>query len=224
MKMAIRTRIKVCGITGIEDARLAVAAGADGLGFIFVDQSPRRVEPEMVREITGELPPLVNAVGVFRDEPLEVVEEIINYCRLTLVQLHGSESPDYCRNISCKVMKAFAIHDETGSDELADYKDVVSGFLLDTYHKDLAGGTGMVFDWNLIERLQPPGPVILAGGLNPENVGEAIRQVKPFAVDVNSGVEYQPGRKDADKLKIFVDEVRKADELARKAGITPFLA
>ena len=220
--MALRTRIKVCGITGQEDARAAVAAGADGLGFIFVEQSPRLVDPDMVRAITGDLPPFVDTVGVFRDEAIEVVEEIVNYCRLTLVQLHGSESPEYCKSISCPVIKSFAIHSDTESHELAAYSDAVRGFLLDTYHKDLAGGTGMVFDWKLVEQIKPPGPVILAGGLNPENVAEAIRMVKPFAVDVNSGVEYQPGRKDTDKLKSFADEVRKADELASKAG-TPFL-
>lgn len=220
--MALRTRIKVCGITGQEDARAAVAAGADGLGFIFVEQSPRLVDPDMVRAITGNLPPFVDTVGVFRDEAIEMVEEIVNYCRLTLVQLHGSESPEYCKSISCPVIKSFAIHSGTESHELAAYSDVVRGFLLDTYHKDLAGGTGMVFDWKLVEQIKPPGPVILAGGLNPENVAEAIRMVKPFAVDVNSGVEYQPGRKDTDKLKSFADEVRKADELASKAG-TPFL-
>lgn len=220
--MALRTRIKVCGITGQEDARAAVAAGADGLGFIFVEQSPRLVDPDMVRAITGNLPPFIDTVGVFRDEAIEMVEEIVNYCRLTLVQLHGSESPEYCKSISCPVIKSFAIHSGTESHELAAYSDVVRGFLLDTYHKDLAGGTGMVFDWKLVEQIKPPGPVILAGGLNPENVAEAIRMVKPFAVDVNSGVEYQPGRKDTDKLKSFADEVRKADELASKAG-TPFL-
>ena len=220
--MALRTRIKVCGITALEDARAAAAAGADGLGFIFVDQSPRKVDHDMVREISRVLPPLVDIVGVFRDESIEVIEEIVNYCRLTVVQLHGSESPDYCRNIPCRVIKAFAIHADSQKEELDQYAGLVSGFLLDTYHKDMAGGTGMVFDWKLVGRILPPGPVILAGGLNPENVGEAIRQVKPFAVDVNSGVEYQPGRKDAAKLRAFADEVRRADELARKAG-TPFL-
>ena len=218
--MALRTRIKVCGITGQEDARAAVAAGADGLGFIFVEQSPRMVDPDMVRAITGELPPFVDSIGVFRDEAMEVVEEIIHYCRLSLVQLHGAESPEYCRTVSCPAIKSFAIHPGSQSEELAVYSEVVSGFLLDTYHKEMAGGTGMVFDWKLVEQIQPPGPVILAGGLNPENVGEAIRQVKPFAVDVNSGVEYQPGRKDTDKLKSFADEVRKADELASRAGTT----
>ena len=199
--MAFRTRIKICGITCQEDARAAVAAGADGVGFIFVEQSPRLIEPDMVRAITGELPPFVDRVGVFRDEEIEVVQEIIEYCRLSLVQLHGSESPEYCRKISCKVIKAFSIRPESGSEELAAYADVASGFLLDTYHKHMAGGTGISFDWTLVEQVKPPGPVILAGGLTPENVGEAIRQVKPFAVDVSSGVEYQPGRKDVDKLK-----------------------
>jgi phosphoribosylanthranilate isomerase len=124
--------------------------------------------------------------------------------------------------MSCRVIKAFCLRPESGHEELAAYADVVSGFLLDTYHKDQAGGTGMVFDWKLVGHVKPPGPVILAGGLNPENVGAAIRQVKPFGVDVNSGVEYQPGRKDTDKLKNFVHAVRKADEQASKAG-TPFL-
>jgi phosphoribosylanthranilate isomerase len=220
--MALRTRIKVCGITSLEDGRAAVAAGADGLGFIFVEESPRLVEPDMVRAITDTLPPFVDSIGVFRDAEIEVVEELISYCRLTLVQLHGSESPDYCKRLSCPVIKSFAVHDRSDSEELAAYAEVVNGYLLDTYHKDLAGGTGMVFDWKLIEQIKPPGPVILAGGLNPENVGEAIKQVKPFAVDVNSGVEYQPGRKDTDKLKSFADEVRKADDHASKAG-TPFL-
>ncbi len=220
--MALRTRIKVCGITCQEDARAAVAAGADGLGFIFAAQSPRLVEPDMVRAITDELPPFVDRVGVFRDEEIEVVEEIVHYCQLTLVQLHGSESPEYCSKISCKFIKSFSIRPETDSRELALYSDVASGYLLDTYHKHMAGGTGIVFDWKLVEQVKPPGPLFLAGGLTPENVGEAIRQVKPFAVDVNSGVEYQPGRKDAAKLKSFAHEVRKADEQASKAG-TPFL-
>jgi phosphoribosylanthranilate isomerase len=220
--MAYRTRIKVCGITCQEDARIAVAAGADALGFIFVEQSPRLVEPDRVRAMTSELPPFINRVGVFQDEEIELVEEIISYCRLSQVQLHGSESPEYCRKISAQVIKSFCLRQDTDHEELAAYADAVSGFLLDTYHQDMAGGTGRVFDWTLVGQVKPPAPVILAGGLNPENVREAIRQVKPFAVDVNSGVEYQPGRKDTDRLKNFVQEVRKADEQAGKAG-TPFL-
>jgi phosphoribosylanthranilate isomerase len=221
--MKYRTRIKVCGITEPEDARAAVAAGADGLGFIFVPQSPRNIEPERVREIVGELPPLVDAVGVFVDQELEVVEEIIHYCGLSVVQLHGAEPPEYCDTISCRVVKSFAVHTATQSDELAPYAESVNGFLLDTFHAGMAGGTGTTFDWGLIEQVKPPGPFILAGGLTPDNVGEAIKQVKPFAVDVNSGVEYQPGRKDTDKLQKFVQEVRKADELAYQTG-THFFA
>jgi phosphoribosylanthranilate isomerase len=220
--MVFRTRIKVCGITCQEDSRAAVASGADALGFIFVEQSPRLVEPDRVRSITVALPPFVDRVGVFLDEEIDVVKEIVHYCHLTVVQLHGAESPEYCRKIPCQVVKSFSIRTGSDNEELAPYADAVSGFLLDTYHKDMAGGTGRTFDWKLVEQVRPPGPVILAGGLTPENVGEAIRQVKPFAVDVNSGVEYQAGRKDLDKLKSFVREVRKADELASKAG-TPFL-
>ena len=221
--MAIRTRIKVCGITEPEDARIAVAAGADGLGFIFVPQSPRHIDPDMVRKITRELPPLVDAVGVFVDEEMEVVEEIMQYCCLSFIQLHGSETPDYCEKISCRVMKSFSIGQATKSEDFVPYAEAVSGFLLDTFHKDMAGGTGQTFDWQLLEHIKPPGPIVLAGGLTPDNVGDAIRQVKPFAVDVNSGVEYQPGRKDPDKLRSFVQAVRKADEHAYRSG-TPFLA
>jgi len=220
--MALRTRIKVCGITSQDDARSAVAAGADALGFIFVNRSPRVITPEMVRAITAQLPPFVSSVGVFLDEKIEVVEEIVSYCRLTQVQLHGAETPEYCGGLTCRVIKSFPMYSGSNRSEIAAYAEVASGFLLDTYHKDLAGGTGKVFDWKLVEQVKPPGPVILAGGLTPENVGEAILQVKPFAVDVNSGVEYQPGRKDPDKLKSFAHEVRKADELASRAG-TPFL-
>ena len=220
--MPLRTRIKVCGITTQEDARSAVAAGADALGFIFVEQSPRVIIPDTVRAITAQLPPFVSSVGVFRDQDRELVEEIVRYCRLTLVQLHGAETPDYCRSFSCGVIKSFAMRADSKSDELAAYAEVASGFLLDTYHKEMAGGTGMVFDWKLVSQVKPPAPVILAGGLSPQNVAEAIRQVRPYAVDVNSGVEYQPGRKDSDKLKCFAQEVRKADELASNAG-TPFL-
>ena len=176
--MAYRTRIKVCGITCQEDARIAVAAGADALGFIFVEQSPRLVEPDRVRAMTSELPPFINRVGVFQDEEIELVEEIISYCRLSQVQLHGSESPEYCRKISAQVIKSFCLRQDTDHEELAAYADAVSGFLLDTYHQDMAGGTGRVFDWTLVGQVKPPAPVILAGGLNPENVRDKSKYGK----------------------------------------------
>ncbi len=208
--MSGRTRIKVCGITRQKDAERAIALGADSLGFIFA-QSPRQVDPDRVREITGMMPLMVDAVGVFVNEELHVVKEIIQYCGLTMVQLHGDESPAFCRDVNCRVMKSFRVGPHTTAEDLAPYGGQVQGFLLDTYHRETAGGTGEVFDWELVERIAPPGPVILAGGLGPDNVGEAIRKVRPFAVDVNSGVESAPGRKDYEKLKAFFAAVRDVD-------------
>ncbi|MCF6291546.1 MAG: phosphoribosylanthranilate isomerase [Desulfobacterales bacterium] len=208
--VVIRTRIKVCGITDPADAAAAVAAGVDSLGFIFAD-SPRRVEPDLARDIIRYLPPMVDAVGVFVDKDLREVEEIIQYCRLTMVQLHGAESPGYCRGLSIRVVKSFRIGPHSTAADLAPYEGAVAGFLLDTYRQGVAGGTGAVFDWDLVEKVAPPGPVILAGGLDPDNVAEAVHRVRPFAVDVNSGVEYAPGRKDHDLLNRFVALVRNTD-------------
>lgn len=209
--MVFRTRIKACGITSMADAEAAVAAGVDALGFIFVPGSPRNIDPEKAREIIGRLFPLVDAVGVFMDENAQVVEEIARFCDLTYVQLHGSESPTFCKGIPCRVLKSFSIGGESTESDLAPYRDVVKGVLLDTYHQGMSGGTGKTFDWRLVEKLNPPGPVILAGGLGPENVAEAIRLVRPYGVDVNSGIEREPGVKDGSKLLQFVEEVRKAD-------------
>lgn len=213
-----RTRIKVCGITRLEDAEAAVAAGVDCLGFIFAKQSPRLIEPEAAREIVRGLPPFVDAAGVFMDEETELIEEIIQYCGLTLVQLHGSESPAYCDEVPGRVIKSFRMGSFSENSQLAPYAGHVQGFLLDTYHQSMAGGTGEPFDWQLVEKVAPPGPVILAGGLNPENARQAIIQVRPFAVDVNSGIESAPGCKDLDRLKKFIKEVGRADLEITGAG------
>ena len=207
----MRTRIKVCGITRPEDALAAVEAGVDGLGFIFVEKSPRNIDPEQAREIIRLLPPFVDAVGVFVDAEATVVEEIAHYCRLTLVQLHGNESPGYCRNLPLSAVKAFRVGADFDGTAFVPYESCVSGFLLDTYHKDMAGGTGETFDWALVQQLEPARPVILAGGLNPENAAAAIEQVRPYAVDVNSGVESAPGRKDMVRLEQFIRQVRETD-------------
>ncbi len=214
--MTARTRIKVCGITNNSDAAVAVTAGVDALGFIFVASSPRNIEPGKARDIVAALPPFVDAVGVFMDAPVEVVEEISQYCGLTVVQLHGAESPEYCESLSGRVLKTFRVMPDslnaTGvNGPYGEYFGVVEGFLLDTYHEKLGGGTGKTFDWKIVEKVRPPGPVILAGGLNPDNVGEAIQVVRPFAVDVSSGVELEPGIKDVSKIERLVDEVRRAD-------------
>ena len=209
--MVKRTRIKVCGITDREDLVHAVAAGVDGLGFIFAEKSPRRVEPEKARELIKSVPPFVDAIGVFVNEDPDVVTDIIKYCGLTMVQLHGQENIDYCQLMPVRVLKAFAVNGDTDGSEMAVYSGVAAGYLLDTYHKSMAGGTGQTFDWSLIDGLRIPGPVLLAGGLGPDNVGEAISAVRPFAVDVNSGVETSPGCKDHDKISELVEAVRRAD-------------
>lgn len=211
-----RTRIKMCGITNIEDAEEGIRAGVDALGFIFVEDSPRYIEPEKAKEIVEQLSPFVDLVGVFVDRENVEVQEIIDYCGLSYAQLHGSESPEYCSQIAyaaspCKVIKAFRVGPNTTAAEFHPYQNEVQGFLLDTYVADQAGGTGRTFDWEIVRSLELQRPVILAGGLTPENVGEAILKVQPFAIDVNSGVELRPGLKDYDKLGALLEEVRKAD-------------
>jgi phosphoribosylanthranilate isomerase len=195
----------------MEDAAIAVEAGADGLGFIFVEQSPRHIDPERARDIIGQLPPFITVFGVFVDQEITVVEEIAQYCRLNLLQLHGEESPADCGRLARPVVKAFRIGPECGPSVLAPYEGVVCAFLLDTYQRGLAGGTGQTFDWNIVRGLQSRHPIILAGGLTPDNVAAAIGVAHPYAVDVNSGVESQPGIKDAALLRSFMRQVKDTD-------------
>jgi len=215
--MTARTRIKVCGMKDGAEANGLVAMGIDALGFIFVAASPRNIEPDKAREIIASLPPFVDAVGVFVDQELDVVNDIVRYCGLSMVQLHGNESPQYCEAVKCRVVKTFSLRPDTEPSETNPFYDpylgIVSGFLVDTYHEKLAGGTGQVFDWEQLKKSRPAGPLILAGGLGPDNIGEAIRQVRPFAVDVNSGVEIAPGVKDIAKAEWLVATVREADRL-----------
>jgi phosphoribosylanthranilate isomerase len=216
--MHSRTRIKVCGITNIDDAREAIKAGADALGFIFVESSPRYISPEKTKEIVAQLPPFVQYVGVFVNEDPVEVEEIIEYCGLSCVQLHGSEDAEYCRELShaatpCVVIKAFRIDARAIAADFQPYAESVKGFLLDTYAEGQEGGTGKTFDWAIIKSLNLKLPIILAGGLNPENAAEAVRAVRPFAIDINSGIEEQPGKKDYAKLHSLVTSVILADSL-----------
>ena len=172
-------KIKICGITNLEDALLAAELGADALGFIFYPKSPRKVAPETAREIIAQLPPFVASVGVFVDEAAAVVQELAAKVRLDWVQLHGQESPEYCRNLGRRVIKGFRIQDENSLRELAPYRDAVQAFLLDTYKKGQVGGTGEVFDWHLAREAKKFGRIILAGGLTPENVSQAIAIAGP---------------------------------------------
>lgn len=213
--MQNRTRVKVCGITNVEDALGALERGVDALGFIFAESSPRYISPEDAREITLHLPPLVNCVGVFVDKDPVEIEEIIEYCYLNAVQLHGGEDPEYCRKLAhsvspCRLIKAFRVGRETQASDFEPYEDAVSAYLLDTYVKGQEGGTGQTFDWQIIERLKLVRPLILAGGLEPENVVEAISAVRPFAIDVNSGVEEEPGKKDMLKLETLLAYIQRS--------------
>ncbi len=198
-------KIKICGITNLDDALLAAELGADALGFIFYAKSPRKVEPETARSIIAQLPPFVAAVGVFVDEDAAAVQEVAAQVRLDWVQLHGQESPEYCRNLGRKVIKAFRIQDEDSLRRLADYRGAAQALLLDTYKKGQVGGTGEIFDWHLARKAKQYGPIILAGGLTADNVAQAIATALPAAVDAASGTEAAPGKKDPAKLRAFFE-------------------
>ncbi|MEN8188986.1 MAG: phosphoribosylanthranilate isomerase [Thermodesulfobacteriota bacterium] len=214
--MATRTRVKLCGITSTRDALEGVRVGVDALGFIFVEKSPRCISPDKAREIISLLPPFVDCVGVFVDRNLKEVEEIVEYCGLSYAQLHGSEEPKFCERLArfsapCQVVKAFRVGPHSTADDFTPYNDVAKGFLLDTYSSGIAGGTGKTFDWQLVKKLGLQRPLILAGGLDESNVAEAIETLHPFGVDINSGVESGPGKKDHGKLNRLMEKVRSAD-------------
>ena len=205
------TRVKICGVTEIEDARDAALLGADAIGLNFSEGSPRRVTPERAMRIIESLPPFVSAVGVFVNyEDPQALEDFAVSIRLDAVQLHGTESSDYCSMIGrVRVIKAFSVNDDFKIDSLGNYP--VSALLLDAYSKRTWGGTGYTFQWSRAAGANAFGRIVLAGGLGPENVGEAIGELHPFAVDVASGVERTMGRKDYELMRRFVEAVHKAD-------------
>jgi phosphoribosylanthranilate isomerase len=196
-------KIKICGITNLEDALLATDLGANALGFIFYPKSPRYVAPDAAREIIAQLPPFVVSVGVFVDEEAAVVQELAAQVGLDWIQVHGQESPDYCRNLGRRVIKGFRIKDESSLKDLEPFQGAVQAFLLDAYKKGQVGGTGETFDWRLAREATRYGQIILAGGLNPDNVAQAIQVAQPQAVDTASGTEASPGKKDPEKLRTF---------------------
>lgn len=217
--------VKICGLTSAEDARGAVAAGANAIGFVFAESS-RRVTVEQAREMSRGLSPFVVKVGVFVNAPLEVIRHTARTVPLQVIQLHGQEDNSFIervRELGYPVVKAVAVRDESVVDELVSIR--ADGLLLDTYDPNLAGGTGATFDWRLAvmakARLREAGrdvPVTLAGGLNPANVGRAVMFVGPDAVDVSSGVELAPGKKSREKMIQFVEKARQRhgdDETAR---------
>lgn len=196
------TRIKVCGITSVEDARAAVAAGAEALGLVFYRKSPRFVTVEQAREIVHSVPPFITLVGLFVDASDHEIETVLQAVPLTLLQFHGREKDSDCRRWGLRYIKALRVRPEESVEEMAGKYPGACALLLDTYRKGIPGGTGETFDWQLV----PPDlsrPVILAGGLHPDNVADAIQQVAPYAVDVSSGVERAPGIKDHEKIEAF---------------------
>ncbi|MCL6414542.1 phosphoribosylanthranilate isomerase [Aestuariirhabdus sp. Z084] len=199
------TRVKVCGITRLEDAVAAIKAGVNALGFVFYPPSPRYISPIDAAAVIQKLPPFVTTVGLFVDTPELEVQAVIDQTRLDLLQFHGNESASYCNSFSRPFIKALRVrsHDQIAA-EMTLYPDAL-GLLLDTYKKGVPGGTGEVFNWDLV----PPSlqPIILAGGLDAANVGQAIASVRPYAVDVSGGVEAAPGIKDHQKILAFTREV-----------------
>ena len=195
-------RVKICGITNNEDAQAAVEYGADALGFVFA-KSPRQITKEQARDIIEKLPPFVSPVGVFVDEKADMIKEICDFCGIQTVQLHGNEQPSYLKELEgYTLIKAFRVKEEDDLKYLANYKP--HAFLLDSYVKGVMGGTGVSFKWEIARQAHKYGIIILSGGLTPENVKEAIQMVKPYAVDVSSGVEASPGKKDKILMKRFI--------------------
>jgi phosphoribosylanthranilate isomerase len=206
----LRTRVKICGITRTEDARAAADLGADAIGLVFFAPSPRNLDLERARVIIESVPPFITTVGLFVNPERQLVESVLRRCPLGALQFHGEESPDFCAGFGLPYIKAARVRPDADLVQYLTSFGAAQGWLLDAYNDKLYGGTGESFDWKLI----PGGlarPVILSGGLSPGNVTAAIRQCRPWAVDVSSGVEATKGIKDAAKIAAFIAGVKNAD-------------
>lgn len=201
----MKVKVKICGITNLEDALAAADYGADALGFVFYKGSPRYISPEAAREIIRQLPPLITTVGVFVDETPERIEETLRHVPIDVAQLHGHEPPELCI-LSRRVIKAIRVKELSDLEPLKKYR--VSAYLLDTYTPESLGGTGQIFNWDIAVAAKEFGKVILAGGLNPENIERAIRWVRPYGVDVSSGVEEEKGKKDLKRMRLFIERAK----------------
>jgi len=209
----MRTRIKICGITSPDDALVASSAGADAIGLVFYPKSPRAVTIEQAQAICAVLPPFVSVVALFVDAEHFAVEDVIRELPVDLLQFHGSEDGADCAAFTTPYIKAIRMKDDVDLAEMASEYRSGRGLLVDAYSPTEAGGTGESFDWNRVKGVQADldTPIILAGGLHPGNVGEAVRAVRPYAVDVSSGVEADKGIKDADRINAFIKAVGEAD-------------
>jgi len=204
-------KIKICGITNHQDAASAVELGTDAIGFVFAP-SPRRITPEKAQQIINAMPPFVQTVGVFVNERPDAIRQIMRFCGLDLIQFHGDEPPEVCEDFMPRSIKAFQIRDRSVLHAMTPYKGKTKAMLLDTYADQKRGGTGKRFDWNLAAMGKTLGvPIILAGGLTPSNIERAISMANPFAVDVSSGVEDRPGKKDHHLMERLIKIIRNTD-------------
>lgn len=203
----MNTKVKICGITNVADGLAAAEAGADMIGLMFYEKSPRHISLPTAVEISRALPPFVVRVGVFANPSEEEVLRAISECGVTMLQFHGEESPEFCAQFGVMSMKAIRVRDVESLRALENFQ--TDAFLLDAHSENGLGGTGETFNWDLAIEAQKFGkPIVLAGGLTPENVAEAVRKVQPFGVDVSSGVEFAPGKKDHAKVRAFIAAVR----------------
>ncbi len=203
-------KIKICGITNLEDAKASVEAGADALGFVFYAQSLRCIEPGVAQHIIAQLPPFVLSVGVFVNHEQETIRNIFDQCGLAFAQLHGDETPAFCESLGRPVLRALRLRDRGSLLALAEYKGRIGvrGFVVDAFSSEAYGGTGQIVDWSLAHEVAQAAPILLAGGLTAQNVQEAIEHVQPYGVDVSSGVEDCPGKKDHKKIRAFTQATR----------------
>lgn len=201
-------KVKICGITNLEDAIMSVEAGADALGFVFYDKSPRNILPAQASEIISQLPPFVQTVGLFVNDTPAKINQTADCCGLDIIQLHGNETPEFCTKLSRRVIKALRVRDITSLEEMARFN--VAAFLLDTWSPSAYGGTGQTFNWDIAAIAAKSTRIVLAGGLNPENVAEAIRKTRPYAVDVSSSLELSPGKKDPAKICAFIRNAKES--------------
>lgn len=206
----MRTRVKICGITRLEDAQAAIAAGADALGFVFYAKSPRAVTIEQAATIISQLPAFVTTVALFVDASADFVESVINETSIDLLQFHGDESSEFCSAFARPYIKAIRMRPEMDLSAVIETYGSAQGVLLDSYTPGTPGGTGETFDWSRIPAHQAS-KIVLAGGLDSANVAQAIAQVKPYAVDVSGGVEAAKGIKDVEKINRFLNEVYRAN-------------
>lgn len=205
------TRIKICGVTRAQDAQASAACGADAIGLVFYPRSSRAVTVDRAADIVAAVPPFVSVVALFVDEPIASIERILSNLPIDVIQFHGEESPEFCQQFGRPWIKALRVKPDLDVGEQCQRFSKARAVLLDSWQAGVVGGTGKTFDWRLAQKSLPL-PIVLAGGLNDNNVGDGMRALRPAAVDVSGGVESAPGLKDVDRIKQFIAAVRAADQ------------